>query len=124
MAGNLVYKILTMDEYGTFLRTGSFAGSPADVADGFIHLSAADQVTGTRARHFAGQDGLWVLAVDLSRLPPAAVRWEPARNDQLFPHLYAPLPGTAVVGTCMLYESEDGTVLLPEPDISAEWTYH
>ncbi|QIP35363.1 DUF952 domain-containing protein [Komagataeibacter rhaeticus] len=79
MAGNLVYKILTMDEYGTFLRTGSFAGSPADVADGFIHLSAADQVTGTRARHFAGQDGLWVLAVDLSRLPPAAVRWEPAR---------------------------------------------
>ncbi|MDT8871955.1 hypothetical protein RAA17_14505 [Komagataeibacter rhaeticus] len=28
MAGNLVYKILTMDEYGTFLRTGSFAGSP------------------------------------------------------------------------------------------------
>ncbi|MDT8871954.1 DUF952 domain-containing protein [Komagataeibacter rhaeticus] len=94
------------------------------MADGFIHLSAADQVTGTRARHFAGQDGLWVLAVDLSRLPPAAVRWEPARNDQLFPICTHPCPGRRWWSTCMLYESEDGTVLLPEPDISAEWTYH
>lgn len=113
MTDRIVYKILTADEQEHFTRMDSFAGSPVDIADGFIHLSDATQVTGTVDRHFSGQDGLVLVAVDLGLLDPAAVRWEPSRGGQLFPHLYAVLPIGAVVATCPLARNADGSVQLP-----------
>ncbi len=85
-----VFKILTADQWSAMRALGRFDGSPADLADGFIHLSAADQVAGTAAKHFAGQEGLMLLTVDTDRLG-SALRWEPSRGGALFPHLYAPL---------------------------------
>jgi uncharacterized protein (DUF952 family) len=85
----LAYKVLTEAELAE-LRQGGFAGSSADRADGFIHLSTAEQLAGTVDRHFAGRDGLWIAAVDLAALGDA-VRWEESRGGALFPHLYAPL---------------------------------
>ncbi|NVN38568.1 glutathione S-transferase [Komagataeibacter xylinus] len=113
MTDRIVYKILTGDEHDALTRMGSFSGSPADLADGFIHLSAAGQVAGTLDRHFSGKPGLVLVAVDLSLLDPAAVRWEPSRGGQLFPHLYAPLPVGAVVATAPVARTADGGVNLP-----------
>lgn len=42
-----------------------------------------------------------------------AVKWEESRGGQLFPHLYAPLPLTAVVAYSPMKRDEDGTVKLP-----------
>jgi uncharacterized protein (DUF952 family) len=75
---------------------GVFVGSPVDLADGFIHFSTAAQAQETARRHFAGQSGLVVLAVDLETLGPA-LKWEPSRGGELFPHLYAALPADLVV---------------------------
>ena len=61
-----------------------------DLADGFIHFSAADQAPETARRHFAGVENLLLVAVDAGALG-AALRWEPSRGGALFPHLYAPL---------------------------------
>lgn len=83
MTEHIVYKILTASEHEAFVRAGLFKGSPADVADGFIHFSTGPQVHGTLEKHFAGQSGLVLLAVDLGLLDPAAVRWEPSRGGQL-----------------------------------------
>ncbi|MCE2574460.1 DUF952 domain-containing protein [Komagataeibacter sp. FNDCR2] len=113
MTERIVYKILTAAEHEHFVRMGSFAGSPVDVADGFIHLSAAAQVTATLDRHFGGQDGLMLVAVDLGLLDPSAVRWEPSRGGQLFPHLYAVLPIGAVVASGPISRNADGSVHLP-----------
>lgn len=91
------FKILTAAEWAVFQAAGRFDGSPADLADGFIHLSAADQVESTLARHYAGQRGLVVAEVDLDALGEA-VRWEDSRGGALFPHLYGTLPLSAVAG--------------------------
>ena len=106
------YKVLTGEQMDVLLRDGVFLGAPIDLADGYIHLSAADQVTETVDKHFAGQTGLHVAAVDLAVLGDA-VKWEPSRGGQLFPHIYAALPLSAVTAHGPLARGADGAVLLP-----------
>ena len=106
------YKVLTGEQMDVLLRDGVFLGAPIDLADGYIHLSAADQVTETVDKHFAGQTGLHVAAVDLAALGDA-VKWEPSRGGQQFPHIYAALPLSAVSAHGPLARGADGAVLLP-----------
>jgi uncharacterized protein (DUF952 family) len=91
----LLYKILSDADWRKAVASGVFEGSPVDLRDGFIHLSAAHQLQETAARHFAGQDGLVLVGFADSSLPH--LRWEPSRGGQLFPHVYGPIPtGLAV----------------------------
>ena len=106
------YKVLTNAEMVALEKTGRFAGAPVDLADGFIHLSAAEQLTETVDKHFAGQDGLWVAAVDLEMMR-GAVKWEESRGGNLFPHLYGELPLSAVIAYSELERADDGSVRLP-----------
>jgi uncharacterized protein (DUF952 family) len=107
------FKVLTGDEMAALERDGVFNGAPVDLQDGFIHLSTADQLTETVDKHFADQDGLHVVAVDLGAYSERAVRWEPSRGGQLFPHLYAPLLLETVVAYGALTRNDDGTVREP-----------
>ena len=91
-----VFKVLQAADWAAACSKGQFDGAPVDLADGFIHLSAADQVAETLRRHFAGQAGLVLAAFDAEALGPD-LRWEPSRGGALFPHLYGPLP-TALAG--------------------------
>ena len=86
----MIYKILREDEWKTLRSTGALAGSPVDLADGFVHLSSADQAPETAAKHFAGAEGLRLAAVEEERLGDA-LKWEPSRGGALFPHLYREL---------------------------------
>lgn len=92
------FKILTAPQWAQFQADGVFHGAPIDLADGYIHLSAADQLQGTLDKHFAGQQDLVITEVDLAALGEA-IRWEVSRGGALFPHCYAPLPLTAVLRT-------------------------
>ncbi|MBN3536498.1 DUF952 domain-containing protein [Sphingomonas pseudosanguinis] len=91
---------------------GVFTGAPVDLADGYIHLSTAAQLTETVDKHFAGQSDLHIAAVDLEAMGEAA-KWEESRGGQLFPHLYADLPLTAVIAYGPMKRDDDGTVRLP-----------
>ena len=82
----LIYKIFRADEWATLQTNGETTGAPIDVTDGYIHFSTADTVAATAAMYFAGVDGLMLLAVETESLAP--LKWEPARDDVLFPHLY------------------------------------
>ena len=92
----VIYKLLNALEWRAAAGTGSYPGSDLDRADGFIHFSTADQVVETAGRYFAGRRDLMLLAVDPAPLGDA-LRWEPSRGGELFPHLYGPLPVSAVV---------------------------
>ncbi|SIO44389.1 Uncharacterized conserved protein, DUF952 family [Rhodovulum sp. ES.010] len=92
----LIYKIFRRAEWDAFRQTGRSAGAPVDLADGFIHLSTAEQVTGTAEKHFAGESDLVLVAVDAARLGDA-LKWEPSRGGALFPHLYRDLRMADVV---------------------------
>ena len=85
-----IYKLLRPAEWAAFERDGSFAGSPDDLRDGYIHLSAAEQVEGTRAKYFADVSDVVLLAADADALGDR-LRWEASRGGALFPHLYRPL---------------------------------
>ncbi len=93
---NRAFKIFTADQWTQFNRDGVFHGAPVDLADGYIHMSTADQVEETLAKHFAGQNGLVVASIDLTGFGDA-LKWEVSRGGALFPHLYASLPLTAVI---------------------------
>lgn len=108
----VAYKVLTAEQMAVLEHEGSFAGAPVDLADGYIHLSTEAQLTETVDKHFAGQTGLWVASIDLGTLGDA-VKWEPSRGGQLFPHIYAPLPLSAVIAYGELARHEDGSVQLP-----------
>ncbi|MFN3677954.1 MAG: DUF952 domain-containing protein [Sphingomonas pseudosanguinis] len=106
------YKVLTADQMAALEHEGAFAGAPVDLADGYIHLSTAAQLTETVDKHFAGQSDLHIAAVDLEAMGEA-VKWEESRGGQLFPHLYADLPLTAVIAYGPMKRDDDGTVRLP-----------
>ena len=63
------FKVLTHQQWVDFERERVFRGAPVDIADGYIHLSTADQLEGTLAKHFAGQGCL----IDLHFLHLAVV---------------------------------------------------
>ncbi|HEU4535654.1 MAG TPA: DUF952 domain-containing protein [Polyangiaceae bacterium] len=97
----IVYKIARESEWHAAEATGSFEGSALDRRDGYIHLSTASQVGETARRHFAGQTDLVLLAFDAADLGEA-LRYEPSRGGDLFPHLYGPLPVAALRRLCPL----------------------
>ena len=108
-----IYKILSEAAYEAAKREGHFSGSADDARDGFIHLSAANQLEGTLAGHFAGQADLLLVALDPERLG-SELKWEPSRGGALFPHLYGLLDLGAVVGVESLVLGDDGRHVLPE----------
>ncbi|MBX9711594.1 MAG: DUF952 domain-containing protein [Xanthobacteraceae bacterium] len=109
----LIYKICPAPAWREAERRGSFAGSTDDERDGFIHFSTAAQVEGTLARHFAGQADLFVVAVEADTLGDA-LKWEPSRGGDLFPHLYGDLDPHAAHSITALTLREDGSHVVPE----------
>jgi len=112
----IIYKICPETLWREAERDGVFRGAPVDVRDGFIHFSTAVQLPETARKHFAGQDGLLLIAVNSDSLGPA-LAWEPSRGrSELFPHLYGELPVTAVERVVALPLGEGGHVI---PDLPA-----
>jgi uncharacterized protein (DUF952 family) len=109
----MIYKICPASAWREAERQGVFRGSAVDISDGYIHFSTASQVAETARKHFFGQTGLFLIAVDADALGDA-VRWERSRNDELFPHLYGDLDLGAVTGVLGLHARSDGYHDIPE----------
>lgn len=101
-----IVKLLRAAEWAAFEASGVFEGSPDDLRDGYIHISAPDQVAATAAKWFAGEAGLMALTLDAEAFG-GDLRWEPARGGVLFPHLYRPLRLAEVV-TAQVYSALPG----------------
>jgi uncharacterized protein (DUF952 family) len=109
----VIYKICRRKEWLAAERHGEYHGSEADARDGFIHFSTAAQLPGTAAKHFAGAVDLLLVAVEADALGHA-LKWEMSRGGDLFPHLYAALPLSAVRWTRPLTDEVDGVRAMPE----------
>ena len=106
------FKILTRDQWNQWRASDLFTGAPVDIADGYIHLSARDQVRETAEKHFAGQDDLILAMIDLAALGDA-VQWEPSRGGALFPHVYGTIPMSAVTTKAVLRLDSTGQHVFP-----------
>lgn len=113
MSTEPVYHLARQADFARASEAGQYEGSAEDRADGFLHFSTAAQVRESAARHRRGERGLVLLACDPARLGDA-LKWEPARGGQLFPHLYGPLPLSAVHRTADLPLGADGQHVFPE----------
>src|SRR3546814_443311 len=110
---NVVYKIVPEALWQEAREKGVFEGAAIDVEDGFIHFSTAAQARETARLHFAGSTGLLIVAIDGDMLGDA-LKWEPSRGGDLFPHLYARLPLSAVLWERPLPLGADGAHIFPE----------
>lgn len=106
------YKVLTAEQMAALEQDGRFGGAAIDVADGYIHLSTAAQLTETVDKHFAAQSDLHIAAVDLAAHGDE-VKWEESRGGQLFPHLYGEMLLETVVAYGPLERDDGGKVKLP-----------
>ncbi|MEK9673420.1 MAG: DUF952 domain-containing protein [Rhodospirillaceae bacterium] len=107
-----IYHMCRRGEWQAAVATGFYSGSSQDQDDGFIHFSSAAQAVVSAAKHRAGQDNLVLLRVDPDKLGPA-LKWEPSRAGQLFPHLYGPLPVAAVIKAYDINLGPDGRHVFP-----------
>lgn len=108
-----IYKIASAQDWAQARTLGYLDGTPVDLADGYIHFSTAAQLAETLEKHYRGQSGLVLATIDPDLLEEE-LRWEPSRGGQLFPHLYARLPMSSVIGERVLDARPDGGFDLPE----------
>jgi len=113
MPAATIYKICPAPVWREAERQGGYRGSADDRRDGFIHFSTHSQVAGTLAKHFAGQTGLFLIAVEADALGDA-LKWERSRGGELFPHLYGELDLGAVRDVFALQSRADGSHVIPE----------
>ena len=111
----IIFKICPEPLWREAEAAGIFEGAPIDIIDGYLHFSTAQQVRETASRHFAGQRDLLLVAIDGDRLGDA-LRYEPSRGGDLFPHLYAALPLSAVLWVKPLPLGKDGLHAFPDLD--------
>ena len=111
----IIYKICPALLWREAEKAGFFAGAPIDIQDGYLHFSTAEQVRETAAKHFADQSDLLLIAIDADSLGDA-LRYEPSRGGDLFPHLYAHLPLRSVRWVKPLPLGTDGQHVFPDLD--------
>jgi uncharacterized protein (DUF952 family) len=107
----VIYTLVRGGDWRAAERAGTYRGSADDARDGFLHFSTAAQLRASAAKHRRGEPDLWLVEADAARLGPA-LRWEPAAGGSrpgLFPHLYGPLPVSAVLSATRLVLRPDGT---------------
>lgn len=108
-----IYKICPASAWREAERHGVYRGSADDSRDGFIHFSTASQLEGTARKHFFGQTGLLLIAIDADRLGET-LRWEASRGGELFPHLYGDLDLRHVTAVMEMRARPDGSHDIPE----------
>ena len=105
---NCIFHISTAADFAAARASGAHC-APSLASEGFIHLSQAHQVQAVLQAFYPGRTDLVLMVVDPTLLT-APLRYEaPAslgkpgglaafEREQLFPHLYGPLNGDAIVG--------------------------
>ena len=106
-----IFHMALPDDWSAARRSGTYTMSTRGVTvarAGFVHCAFAGQLRGVASRFYADIDELVVLHLDREQLEPA-LRLEPPADgiDELFPHVYRPIPVDAVVATTRWHR--DGT---------------
>jgi uncharacterized protein (DUF952 family) len=82
------------------LATGTYAMSTRGVTladEGFIHCSRAHQIDATANRFYADLPELVLLTIDEAALDPPVVDEDLYGTGESFPHVYGPIPVSAIV---------------------------
>ena len=120
MSRSIAYKIVPKSVWESQLSSlGKFIGTEVDGKDGFIHLSASEQLKETARKWFRGQRNLLLIRVDLTKIQ-GVVKWEPSRNNDLFPHVYGSVDSSSVIWIRDLLLTTDGLDFVYPPEVGLD----
>lgn len=80
--------------------------------EGFIHCSTRNQIVKTANRFYPGRTDLLLLCIDPKKVT-AEIRYEPAEDNERFPHIYGPLNLEAVERVITFEPNPNGVFSLP-----------
>lgn len=112
MLSDSIYRLFVPSDWAILTQSGVFYGHAEDLRDGFIHFSTAHTLIGTALHHYAGHPYLILAQIPCTDVQ-AELKWELARDGDLFPHLYAPLYYSAVSHFWLLSARADGEYNFP-----------
>jgi uncharacterized protein (DUF952 family) len=97
-----IFHLATAHEWQRSLAAGTTYVPAAFASEGFIHCSYRAQLPGVIDRYYRGRTDLVLLEIDRARLvdvvgEDALIEELSPSTGERFPHVYAPLPHTAVV---------------------------
>jgi uncharacterized protein (DUF952 family) len=117
MSQALIYHCTTPQAWAEAQQSGQYV-HPSLQAEGFIHLSQAEQLAGVVARYYADRDDMILLVLDAEEVGQALdLRWEAAKaprpdgTPDVYPHIYEPIPVGLVQRTLPLLRREDGSIV-------------
>lgn len=115
--GDVLYHIATAADWAQAQRDGEYRMSTRGrtlAAEGYIHASTASQVLPVADAYYRDEpDDLLLLVLDPARIG-AEIRWEQVPGSaEPFPHIYGPLPVTAVRQAVPLERDESGQFRFP-----------
>ena len=92
----VICHITTAAAWADAIATGAYTADSL-ATEGFIHCSEERQIAWVVRKHFPGRTGLLLLRIDPARLD-AEIRYENLEGgSELFPHVYGPIPVSAVL---------------------------
>jgi uncharacterized protein (DUF952 family) len=110
--GRMIYKVLTGEQWAA-AESGGPVQAPIDVSDGYVHFSTSMQLQGTLSKWFKGKKGCVLASFDADDFGPE-LKWEKARDGDLFPHVYGDVRAWQVRSLWLLEIGEDGSPLAPD----------
>jgi uncharacterized protein (DUF952 family) len=107
----MIYRIAEASDWARAKKMGEFAS--ADLAlEGFIHCSDKHQILRTAAKYYVGKKSLVLLEIDETKIINNLKREDSTGRGEMFPHIYAPIPLTAITRHLNFVET-DGVFALP-----------
>lgn len=92
----MIYHITTQTRWDELSLQEDFAPEAYEI-EKFIHCCEARQIQSVLERYFKDTVNILVLCLDPNKLK-SPLRYEPATNNELFPHVYGPINKDAIVG--------------------------
>ena len=96
----MIYHVTDSVRWALSQTAGEHTGSTGDrdlAEEGFIHCSTAEQWPGVLERFYADDDDLLLLHIDEASLRSGVVYEQLGDATEPFPHVYGPIPISAVV---------------------------
>ena len=108
-----IYLTMSADDFVKASAEGTWAPDSLK-AEGFIHASPADQLTRVANKHYSQFDEVRIVVLRADRVHPE-IRWEPASDNHLYPHIYGPLNMDAAERAVAVKKGADGLFSIPIP---------
>lgn len=82
-------------------------------SEGFIHCSYGRQIAASANKHYAGHADLVLFQIAREDVPVDVVDENTSGGDELYPHIYGPLPMSAVLAIHEFPCNDDGSFDVP-----------